>query len=115
MSRPSFLAMQMQAMERQQMAKMQKIMKQYMYDTFCITMHEDFGYGYDRIKAIEAKWSETYDAYIDALSVTGEADVMQVRLDRAIRDIVKDKGLFYPFEERYPEIRQLGYGPRKGK
>ena len=81
---------------------MQRTMKQYMLDTLLITMHEDFG------------WGETYDVYFPAMQSTEESDVYQERLDRATRSYIGDNQL-YPFAERYPEIRQLGYGPRRTK
>lgn len=40
---------------------MQRTMKQYMLDTLLITMHEDFGWGYDRLSRLAEKWGETYD------------------------------------------------------
>lgn len=90
----------------------QNVMKQYMFDTFCVTMHEDFGFGYKRIKEIEEKWGETFNAYFDVLSDKDEADVMQVKLDRAIQAITGDHE-FYPFEERYPEVIRRGYERRR--
>lgn len=64
---------------------MQRTMKQYMLDTLLITMQS-----------------------------TEESDVYQERLDRATRSYIGDNQ-FYPFAERYPEIKQLGYGPRRTK
>lgn len=49
-----------------------------------------------------------------AMQSTEESDVYQERLDRATRSYIGDNQ-FYPFAERYPEIRQLGYGPRRTK
>ena len=60
---------------------MQRTMKQYMLDTLLITMHEDFGWGYER-------------------------------LDRATLAFLGDR-TFYPFAERYPEIKRLGYEPKR--
>lgn len=93
---------------------MQRTMKQYMLDTLLITMHEDFGWGYDRLSRLAEKWGETYDVYFPAMQSTEESDVYQERLDRATRSYIGDNQL-YPFAERYPEIRQLGYGPRRTK
>ena len=36
---------------------MQRTMKQYMLDTLLITMHEDFGWGYDRLSRLAEKWA----------------------------------------------------------
>lgn len=93
---------------------MQRTMKQYMLDTLLITMHEDFGWGYDRLSRLAEKWGETYDVYFPAMQSIEESDVYQERLDRATRSYIGDNQL-YPFAERYPEIRQLGYGPRRTK
>lgn len=49
-----------------------------------------------------------------AMQSTEESDVYQERLDRATRSYIGDNQ-FYPFAERYPEIKQLGYGPRRTK
>lgn len=62
---------------------MQRTMKQYMLDTLLITMHEDFGWGYDRLSRLAEKWGETYDAYFPAMLSTEESDVYQEKLDRA--------------------------------
>lgn len=93
---------------------MQRTMKQYMLDTLLITMHEDFGWGYDRLSRLAEKWGETYDVYFPAMQSTDESDVYQERLDRATLSYIGDNQ-FYSFTERYPEIKQLGYGPRRTK
>ena len=93
---------------------MQRTMKQYMLDTLLITMHEDFGWRDDRLSRPADKGGETYDVYFPAMQSTEESDVYQERLDRATRSYIGDNQL-YPFAERYPEIRQLGYGPRRTK
>ena len=49
---------------------MQRTMKQYMLDTLLITMHEDFGWGYDRLSRLAEKWGETYDVYFPAMQST---------------------------------------------
>lgn len=85
------------------------VMQQYMFDTALITMHEDFGWGYDRLKQLEQKWSETVDAFFTALDATGESDVYQERLDKALQSFIGDRQEFIPFAVRYPDIRQLGY------
>ena len=93
---------------------MQRTMKQYMLDTLLITMHEDFGWGYDRLSRLAEKWGETYDVYFPAMQSTDESDVYQERLDRATLRYIGDNQ-FYSFAERYPEIYQLGYGTRREK
>lgn len=93
---------------------MQRTMKQYMLDTLLITMHEDFGWGYDRLSRLAEKWGETYDAYFPAMLSNEESDVYQEKLDRATLSYIGGNQ-FYSFTERYPEIKQLGYGPRRMK
>lgn len=83
-------------------------------DKLLIAMHEDFGWGYDRLSRLAEKWGETYDRYFPALQSTDESDVWQERLDRATLAFLGGR-TFYPFPERYPEIKQLGYGPRRTK
>jgi len=91
---------------------MQRTMKQYMLDTLLVTMHEDFGWGYDRLTRLEERWSETYDHFFPALQSTDESDVYQERLDRATLAFVGDHE-FIPFPERYPEIKRLSYEPKR--
>ena len=102
------------ALTQERLDVMQRTMKQYMLDTLLITMHEDFGWGYDRLSRLAEKWGETYDAYFPAMQSTDESDVYQERLDRATLSYIGGNQ-FYPFAERYPEIKQLGYGPRRTK
>lgn len=73
---------------------MQRTMKQYMLDTLLITMHEDFGWGYDRLSRLAEKWGETYDVYFPAMQSTEESDVYQERLDRATRSYIGDNQLY---------------------
>ena len=76
------------------------------------TMHEDFGWGYERLSRLAEKWGETYDRYFPALQSTDESDVWQERLDRATLAFLGDH-TFYPFPKRYPEIKRLGYEPKR--
>ncbi len=93
---------------------MQRTIQQYALDTLLITAHEDLGFGYDRCVKLAEKWSETYESFFPALGVSDEADVYQEKLDRKLRDIMEGKRQFYDFPERYPEIKRLGYGGRRG-
>ena len=100
------------ALTQERLDVMQRTMKQYMLDTLLITMHEDFGWGYERLSRLAEKWSETYDRYFPALQSTDDSDVWQERLDRATLAFLGDR-TFYPFPERYPEIKRLGYEPKR--
>lgn len=100
------------ALTQERLDVMQRTMKQYMLDTLLITMHEDFGWGYERLSRLAEKWGETYDRYFFALQSTDESDVWQERLDRATLAFLGEHA-FYPFPERYPEIKRLGYEPKR--
>lgn len=47
---------QVERAKQDALIKMQHIMRQYMMDTLDITLHEDFGFGYEKIKAVNDKW-----------------------------------------------------------
>lgn len=93
----------------------ERITRQLMLDTLQITLHREFGFGYDRILKVTDEWSELYNFFHDALSKNVEADYLQERLDREISDILKDKQPLIPFKERYPDIKQITYEPRRKK
>lgn len=73
-----------------------------------IALHRN-GWGFDRINALLDLLRELDQYYAAAWDMTMESDVFQERLDAELRDIVKDRQEFIPFEKRYPEVRQLGY------
>lgn len=93
----------------------ERITQQMMLDTLQIALHREFGFGYDRIKKVTDEWSELYNFYHDALTRNVEADYLQERLDRELRDILKDKQPLIPFKERYPEVKQITYEARSKK
>lgn len=61
--KPSGMLQKRSAVTQQLLDVMQRTMKQYMLDTLLVTMHEDFGWGYDRLTRLEERWSETYDHF----------------------------------------------------
>ena len=101
------------ALTQERLDVMQRTMKQYMLDTLLITMHEDFGWGYERLSRLAEKWGETYDRYFPALQSTDESDVWQERLDRATLAFLAGHQELIPFPERYPEIKRLGSEPKR--
>lgn len=111
--KPSGLLAQRDALTQKKLDVMQRTMKQYMLDTLLITMHGDFGWGYDRLTRLAEKWGETYGHYFPALQSTDESDVWQERLDRATLEFLAGHQDLIPFRERYPEIKQLGYEPKR--
>lgn len=52
-----------------------------------------------------------YNAFKLAHTVAEDADYYQEKLDDRLRKIWKDE--FVPYKDRYPNIKQRGYGPRK--
>lgn len=92
----------------------ERVGQQLMSDCMMLTLNEEFGFGYDRIKRAFVSVMKKYNQYHDALDGGPEADYVQERLDAAIRRIMKDRERFCPFEERYPDIKKTTYG-KKGK
>lgn len=78
-----------------------------------VTLHQEFGFGYDRIKRLTDAWSKTYAQFHDDLDGGTEADCWQEKLDRLLLDLLRDHQALIPFRERYPEIREITYGPRR--
>ena len=88
----------------------ERITQQLMLDTLQITLHEEYGFGYDRIKALTDQWGDCYNRFHSALNIKDvEADYLQEILDRKLRDILKDHQELLPFRERYPEIKEITY------
>lgn len=98
-----------QKMRQIYMNAAESIMKQFMLDTLQCTLH-DAGFGYDRILQITEQWGAKYSTYYPALGVKNvEADYLRECLDRELRSLIRDKQRFYPFAERYPEIKEITY------
>lgn len=90
------------------------ITRQMCLDTLQAAIHESEGWGYDRILRLCGAWMEKFNLYHDALDAKNpEADYLRECLDRELQDIVKERKAFIPFEERYPEAREIRYGRRK--
>lgn len=92
---------------------MERVTQQLMLDTLQVTLHQEFGFGYDRIKRLTDAWGKTYNQFHDALDGGTEADYWQEKLDRLLLDLLRDHQALIPFGERYPEIREITYGPRR--
>lgn len=93
-----------------QLEASERIMCQWMVDTLQITLHEKYGWGYDRLKALEKDWFATRKKYKAAMKPTKgdkhDSAYWQEKLDAAMADICKSKQAVIPFEERYPELRR---------
>ena len=82
-----------------------------MMDTLQIVLHNELGFGYDSIMRNKKAWGSDYNHYHDVFNVKhAEADVLRVHLDRELADILKGRQELIPFEERYPEIKEITYG-----
>lgn len=108
MKQSGFMEKQL-AMRQALMDATERVTQQLMMDTLQITLHE-FGWGYDRIMKLTKAWADAYNHYHDTLDVKNvEADVLRVHLDRELTDILKGNQDLIPFEERYPEIKEIAY------
>lgn len=108
MKQSGFMAKQL-AMRQALIEATERVTQQLMMDTLQITLHE-FGWGYDRIMKLTKAWADAYNHYHDTLDVKNvEADVLRVHLDRELADILKGHQDLIPFEERYPEIKEIAY------
>lgn len=108
MKRSGYLQQQSE-MQRALLAEAQRTVKQLMLDTCQITLHEEFGWGYERIKRLSDAWGACYDKYFEALMNRMESDVWQVRLDRALASFLDGHQDLIPFEKRYPYTKTPGY------
>lgn len=113
--KPSGYLAKRNKIEKKEIEEAENMMMQFLFDTCLITMHEDFGWGYQRLKQFESKWSETVMTYLPALRSDMEADVYQERFDRATKAFIPDGEEFHPFADRYPYVKRLGYEPRRRK
>ena len=108
MKQSGFMAKQL-AMRQALIEATERVTQQLMMDTLQITLHE-FGWGYDRIMKLTKAWADAYNHYHDTMDVKNvEADVLRVHLDRELADILKGHQDLIPFEERYPEIKEIIY------
>lgn len=111
--KPSGYLAKRNKVEEKELEETKHVMMQFFFDTCLITMHEDFGWGYKRIKQLEAKWSETVRSYFPALKIGMEQDVYQEKLDRALKAFIPEGEEFYPFADRYPYIKRWDYEARR--
>lgn len=87
---------------------------QFAVDTLQMTMHQQEGWGYNRIMRVTHEWMEIQREYKSALNCKDpEADVRQVHMDRVLKEIIRDKAELIPFPDRYKELKKVTYGGRK--
>ena len=109
MKQSGFMAKQL-AMRQALIDATERVTQQLMMDTLQIVLHNELGFGYERLMRITEAWGSAYNHYRDALNVKHvEADVLRVHLDRELADILKGNQDLIPFEERYPEIKEIAY------
>ena len=109
MKQSGFVAKQL-AMRQALIDATERVTQQLMMDTLQIVLHNELGFGYDRIMRITKAWGCEYNHYHDVFNVKhAEADVLRVHLDRELADILKGHQDLIPFEERYPEIKEIAY------
>jgi hypothetical protein len=104
-------------LERQKAAKtdfmnsVELIVKQYCIDTLQITLHEEYGWGYDRLAKLMEQWADNRKKYQEAINpdVYVESDVAQEHMDRIMVQIIKGKQDLIPFAERYPTLKKNKY------
>ena len=109
MKQSSYMAKQL-AMRQAIIDATERVTQQLMMDTLQIVLHNELGFGYDRIMRITKAWGSEYNHYHDVFNVKhAEADVLRVHLDRELTDILKGRQDLIPFEERYPEIKEITY------
>ena len=110
MKQSGYMAKQL-AMRQAIIDATERVTQQLMMDTLQIVLHNELGFGYDRIMRITKAWGSEYNHYHDVFNVKhAEADVLRVHLDRELADILKGRQELIPFEERYPEIKEITYG-----
>ena len=110
MKQSGYMAKQL-AMRQAIIDATERVTQQLMMDTLQIVLHNELGFGYDRIMRITKAWGSEYNHYHDVFNVKhAEADVLRVHLDHELADILKGRQELIPFEERYPEIKEITYG-----
>lgn len=112
MKQSGYLARE-RAIRREYAAASERLTRQFLLDTLQVTLHTEFGFGYDRIMRLTDAWSKTYDLFHEALEGGNEADYWQVKLDRMLAEVIRDRQPLIPFEKRYPELKEITYGPKK--
>ena len=106
----AYLAKQ-QAQKDAFMHCVERLVKQYMIDTLHITLNQTEGWGYERLVRLTENWEKTREEFRPALNPLrdAEADVAQEHVDRILKRIVGNKGPFYPWPTRYPDLKGVKY------
>ena len=111
MPKQSGFLQRQQQIQNNVMRAAELLAKQYMIDTLQITLHKNFGRGYDRQKRLMEAWEARRQEYRAALDPKNpEADVAQAHMDAALADMIAGRQPLIPFEQRYPELKKNRYG-----
>jgi hypothetical protein len=92
--------------------------KQQIVDYLTIALHDASimgkdTFGRERIEKVLVRLMQLDSEFSDAYTVKAEADYLQEKLDRSLREIYGDE--LIPFSERQPYVKQMGYKKsRKG-
>ena len=82
---------------------MQRTMKQYMLDTLLVTMHEDFGWGEERLKKLSDCYDQTFMTYAEMCLADAKTDKQiwftQGKVDERLKKACGK--YFVPWDERY--------------
>lgn len=110
MSKQSGFLQRQQQIQNNVMHAAEMLTRQFMLDTLQITLHKDFGWGYERQKQVLDSWEKRRKEYRDALDPKNkEADVAQDHMDKALLNMIAGKQPLIPFEKRYPELKKIKY------
>lgn len=95
----------------------ERVTRQYDQDTLqcALNRYGKVRLGYQRIMEITELWEQVRREYEDAIKGGVEADVARDHLDGELLQIAKDEALVIPFEERYPEMREIRYDRKRRK
>lgn len=106
---------QLEAAKQEAMRAVERATRQYDLDTLQITLnrYDKLRLGYQRIMEISELWEQVKDEYSYAIKGGVEADVARHHLDAELLQIARDESRIIPFEERYPELREITYKKRK--
>ncbi len=92
--------------------------EQFMTDMFIFALNdpevmEKDVLGYTRLMKVLRGVGKYYDLFFDALTDAEDADYLRHKMDEKMKAIVKNKGKFFPFEERYDYVVEVITGRKK--
>ena len=90
MSKQSGFLAKQAAIQQKMIDDAQRVTCELMAETLQITLHEEFGWGYDRLVKLDLLWRENYKHFLGAMNHKNpDADVLQVHLDRRLADVLE--------------------------